>query len=166
MGGRRRLAVLVLVLAFTAWACGGDSDSSSGGDDTTGGHGHDMSGDFAFGEPGDAADASRTIEVAALDTLKFDPDAIEVEPGETVTFVVTNEGSLDHEFLIGDESFQEEHSAGMSGEHSTDEANLLALDPGETDELTWTFAESGAVLYACHVEDHYQHSMVGTFEFN
>ncbi|MBA3737406.1 MAG: hypothetical protein H0W97_02450 [Actinobacteria bacterium] len=34
----------------------------------------------------------QVIEVSALDTLAYDPAAIEVTAGETVRFVVTNEG--------------------------------------------------------------------------
>ena len=38
----------------------------------------------------------------------------------------------------------------------------LSLDPGETAETTVTFDEPGELLFACHVDDHYEGGMVGT----
>ena len=58
--------------------------------------GHDTS----IGEPGDAAQVDRTITVE-MDEMKYDPETIEVEPGETIRFEVVNVGSVVHEFNIG-----------------------------------------------------------------
>ena len=38
----------------------------------------------------------------------------------------------------------------------------MSLAPGETKELTWRFSEAGEVLFACHVDGHYDGGMVGT----
>jgi len=106
----------------------------------------------------------RTIEVTALDDLAYDPASIEVETGETVTFVVTNAGDLMHEFVVGDMEMQETAEQQMSegmGEHMEAMATLT-VDPGDTAETTITFDEPGELLYACHVEDHYVGGMVGT----
>ncbi|MFG9884455.1 cupredoxin domain-containing protein [Pseudomonas aeruginosa] len=54
----------------------------------------------AFGKPAQAAQASRSIEVA-LGDMYFKPRVIEVKAGETVRFVLKNEGKLLHEFNLG-----------------------------------------------------------------
>ena len=87
----RRLAVgvLALVAAMPASAHG---------------PGHPMSG----GKPGDAARASRTIEIAATDNA-FSLKSLSVRDGETVRFVIRNDGFETHEFLIGTVAEQAEH---------------------------------------------------------
>src|SRR5688572_20300431 len=50
------------------------------------------------GTPAAAGDATRTISLDALDTMTFEPAAIEVSAEETVTFAVRNAGRGVHEF--------------------------------------------------------------------
>lgn len=165
-------AALAAALALSA--CGGDANDTSAPDDTMSmseGMG-DMNGDdhesFAFGEPADEADADRTVEVEALDTLAYEPASISVESGETITFVVTNSGAAVHEFVIGDAALQEEHEAEMqemagSGMQMHDEPNALVLDAGETKSITWHFTQAGELEFACHQPGHYPGGMKGTF---
>jgi uncharacterized cupredoxin-like copper-binding protein len=132
-----------VVLAVVTAACGGAAEVGSG----------------STADP-------RVIEVSALDTLAYEPGTIEVGAGETVTFVVTNTGEVDHEFVVGDEEIQamaeEEMSEGMHGH--TESMAALAVEPGETKEATITFDAAGTLQYACHVEGHYRGGMVGTIE--
>ncbi|MBA3691504.1 MAG: cupredoxin domain-containing protein [Actinobacteria bacterium] len=119
---------------------------------------------FAFGEPAAARDADRAIQVTQFDTPGFDPAAIDVEVGETVTFEVTNAGRTTHEFVLGDAAMQDEHAddmGDMAWSMMADEENALTLEPFEKGSLTWTFTEPGTVLYACHVDGHYADGMVG-----
>ena len=146
-----KLYVLILAL-LAAVACGGDSGHQHGG---AGGH---MSTD-AFGAPGDAGEADTSVEVATMDSLKFDPPELEVSAGETVTFEVTNDGSTDHEFVLGDAAYQKAH--GPATEGMMHDGNGVFLEPGATETVTWTFSEPGEVLYACHVNGHYEAGMVG-----
>ncbi len=122
--------------------------------------GHGDHAPITFGEPAEASEADRTIEVAA-DELRFDPASIEVEAGKVVTFVVTNVGNTEHEFVLGDEAYQRSHAGMSSMQH---EGNGAVLPVGETGEVTWKFAEAGEILYACHVNDHYSAGMVGRIE--
>jgi len=114
------------------------------------------------------ADGIRMIEVVALDRLSFEPGAIQVEAGERVRFVVTNAGSMVHDFYVGTEDEQMAHEADMGDtdmgmDHEADpEADALTLEAGETDELTLTFDEPDTVLFACHQPGHYDGGMVGT----
>lgn len=179
----RRLTSLLLaaVLALGLAGCGTDDGGEPAASDETAMDGDmDMADDedhdeeegehaeFAFGEPADAGDADRTVEVNANDDLSYDPDPIEVEAGETITFVVTNTGQAVHEFTLGDQTAQDEHEAEMvemmeEGEMMMhDEPNTLSLEAGETGELTWHFTEASEVLFACHQPGHYAGGMVGT----
>ena len=160
-----RAAVTAILAVFVLAGCGGHENH--GPAPSAGGHdmGHDAKSDqtsFAFGSPGDPAAASTTVEVDAEDALAFDPASVDVDAGETVTFVVTNTGELPHEFVLGDEAYQQSQSGHMS-EHGS---NAVSLSAGATEELTWTFTEAGTLEFACHVDDHYQGGMRGTITVN
>ncbi|MCE3249072.1 MAG: copper-binding protein [Geminicoccaceae bacterium] len=60
--------------------------------------------DFAFGSAGDPASATRTVELVMKDNY-FEPEAVEVQAGETVRFALTNEGELLHQFTLGPVDF-------------------------------------------------------------
>jgi uncharacterized cupredoxin-like copper-binding protein len=155
-------ALAVTAVIFAA-ACGGGSDStetSSASPAAT--MAMDDHSSFDFGRPGDTSAASRTIEVEASDTLKFDPAAVSVQDGETVTFRVHNGGAIRHEFVLGTEADQMTHEQEMtSGMMMADEPNALVIEPGETKEITWTFEDAGAVLFGCHEPGHYAAGMKG-----
>ena len=62
---------------------------------------------FAFGEPAPASKATRTVEVVLKD-IAFEPTSLEVKAGETVRFVLINQGKLPHEFNLGDKAMHAE----------------------------------------------------------
>ena len=172
---RVRVMVVILVLGMVAAACGGDEGASpevasvspaDGDMDMGDGSGADGAGGFAFGEPAQVGDVDRMIEVTASDDLLFDPSSVTVSKGETIEFVVSNPGTVGHEFVIGDEAFQATHEgemAGMEGDMlPADEAYAISLAPGETQSIAWTFSGDGVVKYGCHVPGHYDAGMVGT----
>ncbi|MCH7419722.1 cupredoxin domain-containing protein [Pseudomonas mosselii] len=142
---------------------------------------------FAFGEPAEAAKATRTIEVVLKD-IAFEPKSIKVKAGETVRFVLVNEGKMPHEFNLGDKAMHAEHqkemiamqgkmfTAGMNHEgmdhgqmdhgqmgagHGHAGGNTVLVQPGQRAELTWTFRKSAPIEFACNVPGHYQAGMVG-----
>jgi uncharacterized cupredoxin-like copper-binding protein len=119
---------------------------------------------FTFGEPGDKADSTRTVEINGGDDLKWSPPAIDVALGETVTLRVVNNGTLPHDFLLGDASLQSEHATEMAAAGGTmpDDEHHLMLQPGESKEIYWHFTEPGEVMYGCHTPGHYEAGMVGT----
>jgi uncharacterized cupredoxin-like copper-binding protein len=95
--------------------------------------------------------------------MRIVPDPIEVPAGVPVTFVVHNSGTVEHEFVIGDEEVQAEHEEEMAGGGmGHDEPNAILVDPGETKELTWTFEAAGETLAGCHVPGHYPAGMKAT----
>jgi len=121
---------------------------------------------FTWGEPAEPGDADRVIEIRVTDELRFDPGAIDITVGETVTFKVINAGLIPHDFTLGDDETQDEHEAemaagGMAG-MGHEEPNQLSLEPGEVGELSWRFTEAGTIRYGCHVPGHYAAGMFGT----
>ncbi len=160
------LAAVFVAIALLTAACGSDTPDVAapiGGQHDNGDAEH---ANFSFGEPADAADADRVIDIDAHDDFSFDPTAIEVKVGETVTFRVTNAGKLPHDFTLGDADTQDDHDAemaSMSMDHmGADEDNAVTLDVGATKDLTWTFTESGEILMGCHIPGHYAAGMRGT----
>jgi uncharacterized cupredoxin-like copper-binding protein len=139
-------------------------DGHSEDDDAEGEH----SEEFGFGDPMDAVDASRVIEIKALDDFTFDPASVKIEAGETVTFRVENVGLLDHDFTLGDSDTQDEHEAEMvemaaSGNTAMhDDPNAFGLTSGEVKEMTWHFTETDEILFGCHTPGHYPAGMVGS----
>jgi uncharacterized cupredoxin-like copper-binding protein len=125
-------------------------------------------GSYAFGEPGKAADVSKTFTIEAHDAngdMKFTHEKITIKKGETVKFVVTNKGSTVHEFSIGDSASQRAHALMMQkdpemkheGDHSA-----ITLQPGETKEIIWKFNKPirGSIELACQIPGHYEGGMV------
>lgn len=169
---RTKLLALIAVLALVMGACGGSS--GGGGSDASGDHdGHSDGaadgGASTEGEvPGSAADPSEAdteILVAASDDLKFNPVSVELKVGDVVTFVVRNEGKADHEFVLGDEAYQEMHEEDMAeGHEMSDMGNAVTVSAGETKEITWKFTEPGSLRFGCHEPGHYEAGMVGTIE--
>jgi len=111
-----------------------------------------------------ASPGTRTIEVSMTDALRFEPGTIEVAPGETVQFEVTNDGQSVHEFLIGDEGEQAAFAEEMADDgmaHDTDAG--VSVEPGATETFEYTF-DAGEVdlLAGCHEPGHYDGGMVAS----
>jgi uncharacterized cupredoxin-like copper-binding protein len=111
--------------------------------------------------PSPAPSGAETIEIDALDSLRFDPDELTVSVGDTIQFVVTNAGSGDHEFVLGDADVQQAHED-EHGHGGDDALATLELPPGTPETATVTFDAPGEVLYGCHIDGHYGAGMVGT----
>lgn len=99
-------------------------------------------------------DVPRVIGVAATAGLRFVPDTIRVQEGETIRFEVTVMGPTPHEFMIGPAADVVEHREG------TPEVPELGMM--ETGSVTYTFTGSGPFAFACHVAGHYEAGMRGT----
>lgn len=128
-------------------------------------------GGWSFGRPGLAKDVTRTIRIEA-DEYSFDPAEIAVKVGETVKFVVVNNGKLMHELTIGDAAEQDAHQQSMSkmSDMKHDEevqqmpANAVHIPPGQTRELTWMFSKNGKLIIACNYPGHSVLGMTGALE--
>jgi uncharacterized cupredoxin-like copper-binding protein len=111
----------------------------------------------------EATATAQRIEVTLSDALKIEPAAMMVKAGVPVTFVVTNKGTVLHEFVLGDEAVQADHEAEMKAAGgmtmAKDEPNAIGVEPGQTKELTFTFDAPATSLAGCHVIGHYDAGM-------
>ena len=143
-------AVLAAILALAA-------APAFGGGTHQGGH-------YSFGEPGSAAESSRTVKVTLNDEMKILHDLEQVKLGETIRFVVTNHGAGEHEFALGDAASQRAHAAMMKKmpdmKHENDPA-AVTLAPGASGEIVWKFSKpvQGMLEFSCHVPGHYEAGM-------
>src|SRR5437764_13026670 len=67
-----------------------------------------------WGLPADAGMATRTIDVAMGDDMRFAPDRVQIGQGEVVKFVLHNGGRLPHEMVIGTGRELKEHALAMA----------------------------------------------------
>ena len=146
--------------------------------------GHHGDGMAMIGEAGDATDAARTVNISMIDNF-FEPESLEFAAGETIRFVVTNDGSVVHEFNIGTAAMHAAHQEKMMMmvEHgaieidrinhevmnmdmdghvmSHDDPNAILLEPGDSGEVIWKFTQTTALEFACNVPGHYDSGMMG-----
>lgn len=106
-------------------------------------------------------DHVRTVAVT-IHFSRFDLASLQVTPGETVRFVVTNEDPIDHEFLVGDAEMQAIHEAGTEAHHGA-RPGEISVPAGQTVETTFTFPDELAPgwEFACHLPGHYAYGMHG-----
>lgn len=155
------LSTLALLLA------GGVAMAGPGG-----GSGHAHADDWEIGRPGKAADVTRTIEVDMVEPeaggMAFLPADLTIARGETVRFIVTNRGVLDHEMVIDTVEANMEHMQVMmmSPDMHHDDPNAVSLAPGESGELIWTFSQAGNFQFACLIPGHMDAGMHGPLNVN
>ena len=102
--------------------------------------------------PGTEA-SPRVVKVTTDDNLNFTPGLIQAAMGETVRFEVHNTGTAVHEFMIGP------LADAFADKEGTPE--VADIGPGQTSELTFTFAGPGPFAFACHAPAHFEHGMLG-----
>ena len=127
------------------------------------------------GKPGDAARATRTVEIVATENA-FSLKALQVRDGETIHFVVRNDGFEAHEFLIATAHEHAEHLAMMKAMIEQQKktghpvvmhhhGNGITVLPGETGTFVWTFARAANLQFACDIPGHYEDGMRGAVSF-
>jgi uncharacterized cupredoxin-like copper-binding protein len=88
---------------------------------------------------------------------------IEVRKGETIRFVLQNEGQLRQELVLGEPEALRRHAAMMQTmpdmQHSG--PNMASVAPGEHGELIWKFTHTGTVTFACLQSGHLAAGMRG-----
>lgn len=149
------LSLVLLLGAAAAYAHGDTSHSNSNAPISTEEH--------AFGKQGDPKKATRTITVDMTDNMRFTPGDITVKQGETVRFVVVNQGKILHEMVIGTMDELKAHGEMMRKhpgmEH--DEPYMSHVSPGKKADLVWQFTQPGEFYYACLIPGHFEAGMIG-----
>ena len=116
-----------------------------------------------FGQEGDPKKVTRTIRVSMNDRMRFEPDNLTVRKGDTVRFVVANQGAVLHEMVLGTTHALREHAEMMKKhpgmEH--DEPSMAHVKPGASGEIVWQFTRAGEFAFACLVPGHFEAGMVG-----
>ncbi|UZE95317.1 cupredoxin domain-containing protein [Alkalimarinus alittae] len=124
--------------------------------------GHEHSMESLAGKPGVESDVTRTINVTADDSMQFTHEPFDIKDGETIKFVVTNNGAIPHEFSIGTKDEHMEHGEMMMANpnmHHGPGGNAITVKPGETLPLIWTFENAWEIEAACNIPGHYQAGM-------
>ena len=133
-----------------------------------GGHQDEM----AVGQPGEPGEVDRIVELSMVEPeaggMVFEPGKLAFEKGETVRFVITNAGYLEHEFVLDTAEKNQEHKAMMERfpEMEHDDPNAIRLEPDENGEIVWTFANAGTFEFACLIPGHYEAGMHGPLVVN
>jgi uncharacterized cupredoxin-like copper-binding protein len=130
------------------------------------------------GRVGDPAKVTRTIEVVVIENA-FSLKALDVRDGETVRFVVRNDGMDPHELTIGTaaehtvhrrlmkEMMELQKKGGHAGHSMADMAHAggVWVEPGKTGSFVWTFARTANLEFACNIPGHYEDGMKGPIRF-
>jgi uncharacterized cupredoxin-like copper-binding protein len=145
----RPLTATLAATALALAACGG----SGGTDERTG--------------TGDPQEDARDVHVNMVDNA-YSPSTVDVEAGETVRFIIHNDGSVRHDAVLGDAATQDMHEAEVraagDGAEAADamghgEVPAITIEPGEIGELVHTFEEGGPMIVGCHEPGHYDAGM-------
>ena len=122
-----------------------------------------LSEEKAFGKAGDPKKVTRTVTFRMSDKMRFDPSSITVKQGETIRFVVRNNGKLMHEMVFGTPQELKQHADLMKKfpdmEH--DEPYMAHVAPGKTEEIIWQFTKAGEFDFACLIAGHFDAGMMG-----
>lgn len=102
----------------------------------------------------------RLVELDMSDELKFAPSTITATRGETVTFLVSNLGTVTHEFAIGPADKVDADQIDGTIVKEVDEIGSHHLKT-----LTYTFDGPGPYGFACHEPGHFEAGMKGTVTF-
>jgi uncharacterized cupredoxin-like copper-binding protein len=126
-------------------------------------------GHFAAGEPGNPKQPARTVKVTMLEDGKkmlFEPSHITVRKGEQIRFVLENDGTESHEFVLATFAENRKHAELMKKyphmEHA--DPNAKRLTPFTDGELIWKFTKRGTFEYACLIPGHREAGMHGTID--
>lgn len=160
---RTRTAAFAMHSAFTlALGLAATSAFAGAGHD---GHGRPAQ-EQSVGTPGDPKRISRVIEVGMTDLMRFDPAAITVQQGETIRFVVSNRGKVDHEMVLGTMEDLKSHGVSMrANQHvAHDDPSAARVEPGRKKALAWQFSKAGKIFYACLIPGHFEAGMVGKID--
>ncbi|WP_300297441.1 cupredoxin family protein [Ferrovibrio sp.] len=157
------MKITTLALAALALTSGLPAAPALAGPGHGGGHSHYDGHAAALGEPGDPKAKARTVNVVMTDEMRFTPGTVTVKRGETIRFIVKNDGQLRHEMTLGTMDELTEHAKVMEQhpdmEH--DDPNAVTVEPGETKTILWKFTKAGSFDYGCLVPGHMPAGMKG-----
>lgn len=102
----------------------------------------------------------RLVEIDMSDKLAFAPTDINVAKDETVTFLVSNLGTVVHEFAVGPADKVDADEIDGTIVKEADE-----IDANRVKTVTYTFDGTGPYSFACHEPGHFEAGMKGSIAF-
>src|SRR6188474_2824372 len=95
--------------------------------------------------------------------MRYSPAALTVKRGETVRFVVRNNGKLKHEMVLGTMQDLKVHAELMKKHPGMEHDDDAAVDvaPGKSRVLVWQFTREGEFHFGCLEPGHFEAGMVG-----
>ena len=113
----------------------------------------------------DSDDAGCTSIDATMTDFAFSPDVWSVAAGEEITIDLTNDGSVEHEWVILQDGVQIASEADLP----ETEEELLSdfvfwedeVEPGDSKTLTFTAPAAGTYQVICAIETHFDAGMEG-----
>jgi len=157
---------LTIVAAFAVLSATSPMAATAGSEPA--GHSHEME-DFSAGESGDPKELSRIIQVSMEERdgkMLYVPAQVEFRKGETIKFVLYNNGELDHEFVLASTEENLEHAEMMmkNPEMQHADPNARRVAPKQTSEIIWKFTKAGQFEFACLIPGHRDAGMIGTVD--
>jgi uncharacterized cupredoxin-like copper-binding protein len=121
---------------------------------------------FSAGEPGDPKKPARIVKVIMDedgDKMSFEPAIVEVRRGEQIRFVISNDGTWDHEFMLATKKENDKHAELMKKypDMVHDDPNEKRISPFSSAEILWKFTKPGEFEYACLIPGHREAGMFG-----
>jgi uncharacterized cupredoxin-like copper-binding protein len=107
-----------------------------------------------------AATDPTTVEIR-IHFSRFIPSVVTVPAGRPITFVLSNEDPIDHEWIVGDAALHERHRLGTEPYHAT-RPTEVSIDALRGKTTTVTFEEAGTYTFVCHLPGHEAYGMTGT----
>jgi uncharacterized cupredoxin-like copper-binding protein len=149
------------------------------------GHGHGGATVAALGEPAPRGQG-RPVPIVMTD-FAYSLKSITVKAGETIRFMISNKGTVLHEFNINTEAEHAEHRPmmAMMMEHGMitpekvisltmtmpdgskmdhTEPNSVLVEPGKSAEISWKFTKAGELQISCNIPGHPESGMVATLK--
>jgi len=94
---------------------------------------------------------------------KFSVSSVQVPLGVPVTFVLTNDDPIDHEWIVGDAAVHERHRTGTEPVHGS-RPTEVTIPAHSVRVTTITFPVAATWQYICHLPGHEAYGMVGTVQ--
>jgi uncharacterized cupredoxin-like copper-binding protein len=122
---------------------------------------------FSAGEPGNPNKPARTVKVSMQEQGKkmlYEPARLVVRKGEQIRFVLFNDGSETHEFVLATVKENLKHAEAMkkNPHMAHHDPNAITLTPYDGGELLWKLTKAGTFEYGCLIPGHREAGMHGT----
>jgi uncharacterized cupredoxin-like copper-binding protein len=152
-------ASILLIMTSPSFAAGTHGDGHRNDNKDIHGNTHAT----PIGDPAKYSPENRQVEVSLDDTMRFyfTPSLDTLKEGEAVTFIIRNDGKMDHEFSIGTAEEQISHMEMMKKmpDMVHHDNTTVSLSSGAEAELNWRFAGKEEVVFSCNIPGHFEAGM-------